>query len=210
MQINEYFKTPIWFDYKPEFIKSLNKYSNKYIIKAKEKQKDYIKKNGDFATSYHSTDLLGDNNFLDFRNYIGEKSNQFLDWSGYDVQSYVTYITELWVQEFAKKGGGHHSAHIHPNHHMSGFYFLKSSEKTSYPIFHDPRIGALTTRLKLKDETKISYGNESVHFKVKPGTLIIFPSYLSHEFSVDKGIEPFRFIHWNMQAVPKEMAKDVV
>ena len=44
MQINEYFKTPIWFDYKPEFIKSLNKYSNKYIIKAKEKQKDYIKK----------------------------------------------------------------------------------------------------------------------------------------------------------------------
>ena len=22
-------------------------------------------------------------------------------------------------------------------------------------------------------------------------------------------IEPFRFIHWNIQAVPKEMAKDV-
>ena len=27
--------------------------------------------------------------------------------------------------------------------------------------------------------------------------------------SVDFGIEPFRFIHWNIQAVPKEMAKDV-
>ena len=28
--------------------------------------------------------------------------------------------------------------------------------------------------------------------------------------SVDHGIEPFRFIHWNIQAVPKGMAKDVV
>ena len=29
------------------------------------------------------------------------------------------------------------------------------------------------------------------------------------EFAVDLGLDPFRFIHWNIQAVPKEMAKDV-
>ena len=45
----------------------------------------------------------------------------------------------MWVQEFAKKGGGHHSAHIHWNQHVSGFYFLKCSDKTSYPIFHEPK-----------------------------------------------------------------------
>jgi len=39
-----------------------------------------------------------------------------------------------------------------------------------------------------------------------PGTLIIFPGYLEHEFVVDHGVKPFRFIHWNIQAVPKEMA----
>jgi len=39
--------------------------------------------------------------------------------------------------------------------------------------------------------------------------LIIFPGYLEHEYAVDHGIEPFRFIHWNIQAVPKQMAKDV-
>ena len=48
-----------------------------------------------------------------------------------------------------------------------------------------------------------------VDLKPKPGTLIIFPGYLEHEYAVDHGIEPFRFIHWNIQAVPKEMAKDV-
>ena len=35
------------------------------------------------------------------------------------------------------------------------------------------------------------------------------PGYLEHEYAVDYGYEPFRFIHWNIQAVPKEMAKDV-
>ena len=50
----------------------------------------------------------------------------------------------------------------------------------------------------------------NVNFKPKPGTLIIFPGKnLEHEYAVDFGIEPFRFIHWNIQALPKEMAKDV-
>ena len=31
MQINEYFKTPLWSEQKPEFVKSLNKASDKYI-----------------------------------------------------------------------------------------------------------------------------------------------------------------------------------
>ena len=52
-----------------------------------------------------------DNDFLDFRNYIGQKSWEYLDHQGYDMSQYTTMFSELWVQEFAKKGGGHHSAH---------------------------------------------------------------------------------------------------
>jgi uncharacterized protein (TIGR02466 family) len=210
MQIVEYFKTPIWIEEKPEFVKSLNIASNQYIKDAKKREKDYIKKHGDFGRSYHSTPLTMDNKFLDFRNYIGQKSWEFLDWQGFDMQQYTTMFSELWVQEFAKKGGGHHSAHIHWNQHVSGFYFLKCSDKTSYPIFHEPRTGARSTKLKMKPSNGIFHGTELVHFKPKPGTLIIFPGYMEHEYAVDHGVEPFRFIHWNIQAVPKEMAKDVV
>jgi uncharacterized protein (TIGR02466 family) len=210
MIIEEYFKTPIWLEQKPEFIKSLNQASNQYIKDAKKREKEYIKKHGDFGRSYHSTPLTHDNKFLDFRNYIGLKSWEFLDWQGFDMQQYTTMFSELWVQEFAKKGGGHHSAHIHWNQHVSGFYFLKCSDKTSFPIFHEPRTGARSTKLKLKNNKGIFHGTELVHFKVQPGTLIIFPGYLEHEYAVDFGVEPFRFIHWNIQAVPKEMAKDVV
>ena len=210
MQIVEYFKTPIWIEDKPEFVKSLNIASNQYIKDAKKREKDYIKKHGDFGRSYHSTPLTMDNKFLDFRNYIGQKSWEFLDWQGFDMQQYTTMFSELWVQEFAKNGGGHHSAHIHWNQHVSGFYFLKCSDKTSYPIFHEPRTGARATKLKMKPGNGIFHGTELVHFKPKPGTLIIFPGYMEHEYAVDFGVEPFRFIHWNIQAVPKEMAKDVV
>jgi len=210
MQILEYFKTPIWIEEKPEFIKSLNKASNEYIKAAKKREKDYIKKHGDFGRSYHSTPLTMDNRFLDFRNYVGQKSWEFLDWQGFDMQKYQTMFSELWVQEFAKNGGGHHSAHIHWNQHVSGFYFLKCSDKTSYPVFHEPRTGARATKLKMKPGNGVFHGTELVHFKPKPGTLIIFPGYLEHEYAVDFGVEPFRFIHWNIQAVPKEMAKDVV
>jgi uncharacterized protein (TIGR02466 family) len=210
MQITEYFKTPIWIEDKPEFVKSLNKASNQYIKDAKKREKEFIKKHGDFGRSYHSTPLTMDNNFLDFRNYVGQKSWEFLDWQGFDMQQYTTMFSELWVQEFAKNGGGHHSAHVHWNQHVSGFYFLKCSDKTSYPVFHEPRTGARATKLKMKPGNGVFHGTELVHFKPKPGTLIIFPGYMEHEYAVDFGIEPFRFIHWNIQAVPKEMAKDVV
>ena len=210
MQIIEYFKTPIWVEGKPEFVESLDRASNQYIKDAKKREKEFIKKHGDFGTSYHSTPLIMDNNFIDFRNYVGQKSWEFLDWCGFDMQQYTTIFSELWVQEFSKNGGGHHSAHIHWNQHVSGFYFLKCSDKTSYPIFHEPRTGARATKLKMKPGNGIFHGTELVHFKPKPGTLIIFPGYLEHEYAVDHGVEQFRFIHWNIQAVPKEMVKDVI
>ena len=85
MFINNYFPTVIWSEEKPEFVKSLNKASNKYIKEARNRNKAHIKKHGDFGTSHHSTPLTNDNDFLDFRNYIGQKSWEYLDHQGYDL-----------------------------------------------------------------------------------------------------------------------------
>ena len=146
---------------------------------------------------------------MDFRNYISAKSSEFLDFQGFDLSPYTLILNEFWVQEFAKKGGGHHSSHVHWNQHVSGFYFLKCSDKTSYPVFHEPRTGARATKLKMKDNQKeVCNGNDLVNFRPTPGTLIIFPGFLEHEFVVDHGKDPFRFIHFNIQAVPKAIVKD--
>jgi len=207
MIIEEYFKTPFWFEEKLDFLKSLTKATDSYIKKARELKKDYIKKYNDFGSFYHSTSLITDTKFKDFHNYVGQKALEFLDWQGFDMQQYNTFFSESCVQEFSKNGGGHHSAHIQCNQHVGGFYFLKASENTSLPIFHEPRTGARCTKLKLKKQDVFTHGTEIIHFKVKPGVLLFFPGYMEHEFSVDHGKEPFRFIHFNIQAIPKEIAK---
>jgi len=212
MYINNYFVTPIWNEIKPDFVKSLNKASDPYIKEAKKNKeaKAHLKAHGDFGRAWHSTQLVTDTKFMDFRNYVGQKCWEFLDHSGFDMRRYTTFFEQMWVQEFAKKGGGHHSAHVHWNTHVNGFYFLKASEKTSYPVFHDPRTGARATALHMKPNIKgVWSGHELFHIKPEPGLLIFFPGYVQHEFSVDHGKEPFRFIHFNITAVLKEMAKDV-
>ena len=206
----EFFKTPIWVENKKEFLTSSDKASNKYVKVSKNlpRTKEHIKKYGDFGISHHSTPLTFDNDFLDLRNYIGNKSSEFLDFQGFDVSSYTLILNEFWVQEFSKKGGGHHSAHVHWNQHVSGFYFLKCSSETSYPVFYEPRTGARATKLKLKTGSNADYADEKMHYRPTPGDLVIFPGYLEHEFTVDPGIDPFRFIHFNIQAVPKEIVKN--
>ena len=158
MYINNYFNTTIWSEQKTEFVKSLTKASNKYIKSARNFQEAtaHIKKFGDFGRSYHSTPLTADNDFIDFRNYIGQKSWEYLDHQGFDMQQYTTLFSEMWVQEFAKKGGGHHTLHTHWNGHISGFYFLKADESTSLPMFEDPRPGNVMNLLPEKDKTKVT------------------------------------------------------
>ena len=116
------------------------------------------------------------------------------------MNKYNSVFTELWVQEFSKNGGGHQSVHTHYNNHVSGFYFLKCSPETSKPVFYDPRPGAEMTKLQLKNPNELCLATNKIRLTPTPGTIIIFNSYLPHEFSVDSGKEPFRFIHWNIQS----------
>jgi hypothetical protein len=125
---------------------------------------------------FHSTSLIGDPKFKKLQDYIGATAHNLLIEMGFDLTNYTIFITEMWVQEFAKRGGGHHTLHTHWNGHISGFYFLKASEATS-----------------------------KINYKVQPGRTMFFPSYMPHQYIVDMGYEPFRFIHWNCQAIPNSV-----
>ena len=207
---DELFRCPIWFAKEPKFVNDLNKSSDPYIERSKkELKKDIDKRNkkfgdkGDMGHVFHSTSLIGDPAFKELQNYVGATSHNLLLEMGYDLKDYSVFTTEMWVQEFAKKGGGHHTLHTHWNGHISGFYFLKASEKTSLPLFEDPRPGNLMNGLPEKDKSQITYASTQINYKVEPGSIIFFPSYMPHQYIVDMGYEPFRFIHWNCQAIPK-------
>ena len=210
LNLEEFFKCPIWFADEPQFVDSLNKASDKYIAASKKNLKTVIDKRnkthgdkGDMGHVFHSTTLIGDPNFIELTNYVGATAHNLLDEMGFDLTNYQVFTTEMWVQEFAKQGGGHHTLHTHWNGHISGFYFLKASEATSMPMFEDPRPGNVMNLLPEKDKSKTTYATSQVYYGVKPGRMIFFPSYMPHQYLVDMGYEPFRFIHWNCQAIPK-------
>jgi|TARA_R110002020_G_scaffold144869_1_gene318068 hypothetical protein len=209
-----YFGTPVWTNEVSEFIQPINKLADKYIKKAKknlqpaikDRNKLYKRNLGDFGLSNHSVSINTDPEAKTFTEYCGNRSYEFLDWCGFDLKNHSLHYTEMWVQEFSSKGAGHHDTHVHWNQHVTGFYFLKASEKTSMPVLHDPRPGAMMTKLPQKDGTKITHANESLHYKVKPGTMVIIPGYTPHQYPVDMGVEPFRFVHWNIQCVPQSIS----
>ena len=153
----EYFSSPVYNEDKSEWVDNLNKLCDPYIAQArKDQEKNNEEKikfgyKNDIGMTYHSNPLEPDPNFTEFHRYIAEKSRWALTDMGYDMDKYHLIYTESWVQEFSFNGAGHHWFHTHSNNHISGFYFLKASDKTSRPMFQDPRTAHIPLKLKEKE-----------------------------------------------------------
>ena len=207
------FQSAIYRTEAPQYLDLLNLICDPFIVEAKKKTAPQIvsreakagKDIGDIGLSYHTENLMKQAELYQFRRFIKSTSENILDAQGYDLKDYDIKFTEMWFQEFANQGGGHHDTHIHWNNHISGFYFLKCSDRTSAPLFHDPRAGKMMTQLPEKDRNVVTLATEKVLLRPKPGTVMFFNSYLPHQFAVDNGVDPFRFIHFNLQAIPKNV-----
>ena len=218
MEENLFFVSPVYCEDKPEFLEKVDKACDKHIEASKTTSsyldemnkrmkllgKDFEKVK-DFGWSSHSWSIAQDEDCIELRNYVVDKSYDILVRQGFNMKPYDLAISEFWVQEFPRLGGGHHDTHFHYNNHISGFYFLKCSERTSKPVFHDPRPAALMSKLPFVNESKHTIGSDKITLNVKPGSLVIFNGYLPHQFTVDNGLDPFRFIHFNLQALPNNL-----
>jgi len=208
LMTESYFSCPVYFTDKPEWVKDLNKASDPFIKQAKKRNDPLIKKRnkkygdkGEHPWVHHSNSLIEQPGFKVLQDYIGATAWNLLDGQGFDLSNHSIYTTEFWVQEFSKDGGGHHTLHTHWNGHISGFFFLKASENTSMPCFQDPREGRMMNLLPQKEPDKITQASHQVFYGAKPGRLMFFNSFMPHMYSVDSGYEPFRFIHFNIQAI---------
>ncbi len=183
---------------------TLDKHVDPIIEDLKKTNHEKLKKGeiDKLPNSYHSYNLWQNDIFRPFVEYVMQQMWNILSWQGYDLNGKKPLLQECWVQEFPEEGG-FHDIHIHANNHMSGFYFLQCSQKTSRPSFHDPRPGKVMTDLLPVDGKKVTLSSNHVHYPVKPGDFIFFNSYMPHAYShyTAKDKEKFRFIHFNMQAV---------
>lgn len=207
LNINNLFASPVYDILVPIWVSKLNNICDKYIEEAKnnnilvidERNKLIGKDLKDFRIVHHSDYIGNDPELNEFKAFVKDTSYNILTEQGYDLTGHKLYFKDLWVQEFPKAGGGYHFPHLHDNSHISGFYFLKCSPKTSHPVFHDPRPAKLITELPMKKDS-VQYAYNRFPFKVLPGIFVFFNSYLLHEYVIDEGIDPFRFIHFTIQA----------
>jgi hypothetical protein len=185
-----YFASPIYVHSKKEWVKPLIKATDFHIKKSKKRNAKLIKElKSEFGLSHHSTPLTEDPAFDNFQKFVGNTCAQILMSQGFDLDKSTLVFTELWVQEFSSKGGGHHITHTH---------------------WDDPRPAALMSKRPEKDNKVVTAATSQVNFDVEPGTCIFFNSYMPHGFHVDNGKEPFRFIHWNMQAIPNSVLNNKI
>jgi hypothetical protein len=211
LEFTEYFGTPIYVGELPELVNLLNNKTNSFIKKSKKENKNFIKIRNkqlhkdlkDFGISYNSSLLENISEFKDFEKYILNRSNEILDHMGYDLKKYILKFTKLEIREFGK--GGNNEEYINENSHISGFYFLKCSDITPFPIFNDPRYSKVANQLPLKIVSAITYGSQMIGIHPKIGTLIMFPSFIQNKFSIDYGIDTFKFIYFNIQAIKNEL-----
>ena len=59
-----------------------------------------------------------------------------------------------------------------------------------------------------KDKANITYASQAAHWKPTPGTLIIMPAYVTHQYSMGGPNQAFRFIHFNVQAIHNTFMKE--
>jgi len=193
-----------------DFMAACNEHTDKAIADAKESIDERHKKLNteikDHGMSYHSgPELYKDERFGDFELLIRNTARNILTDQGFDLSSHSMAYTEMWIQKFAYQGGGHQDTHVHWDNHISGFYFVECSDRTSRPVFHDPRPGRMMLNLPIKNHSKLCPAMERQVVPVEPGTLLLFNSWLPHQFSVDNGVDPFRFVHFNLQAREKQL-----
>ena len=87
--------------------------------------------------------------------------------------------------------GAYNRIHCHPNCHLSGVFWIKSPDKSGDIIFEHPNTFSsfvenlsYSPKFKLANNTDHMYSCEPVE-----GKMIIFPSYLNHEVSINESDE---------------------
>lgn len=87
-------------------------------------------------------------------------------------------LDSLWINVMDK--GGVHAAHIHPHSVISGTYYVAVPKGASAIRFEDPRL-ALMMAAPPKRERASRANQTFVTVEPKPGTLLLWESFLRHD-----------------------------
>ncbi|MEH2060702.1 MAG: TIGR02466 family protein [Nostoc sp.] len=175
---NDCFPTPIW-----HLNVENNQHLNVKLLKLIEVEKSQNPQGIQMSNllGWHSVDNLNKrDDFQDFMQIIMNNVLEIANFMKWDLEQVIPTINNCWAIINGKFASN--SVHDHPNSLLSGVYYIKSPKDCGGLFFRDPRLGAhriLPPYLEFTPWTM-----PSVTYKPVEGTMIIFPSWLTH------GVEP--------------------
>ena len=190
------FPSTIYTIKKPEFLDKVLKASNQALQVTKDNHKT-----NEVYPSVMSVSMSSNPEILDFEKFIAQSAWTILDSQGYNMDSLVTYVNELWAQEHLKFSSM--EQHVHPHGVMlSGFYFLEIPDEGCLAQFHDPRPGKVQASLPEKNMASVTEASNGFFIKPEPGLFVISNSWLPHSFTRNGSDKSVKFVHFNISVMP--------
>ena len=134
-------------------------------------------------TSYASLDDLPrrDPAFAELKRVLSRHAAKFAADLAWEAKP---RLDSLWVNLL--RGGGHHSAHIHPHSALSGTLYVETPPGSGPIRFEDPRLPMMMAAPSRSPEASEEL-RPFVEVEPAPGLLLMWESWLRHEVRPGKG-----------------------
>lgn len=92
-------------------------------------------------------------------------------------------LDSIWINVLPP--GGVHTSHIHPHAVVSGTFYVAVPQGASAIKFEDPRLGLMMAAPPRKPKARAE-NRQFVYVTPKPGTILLWESWLRHEVPVNQ------------------------
>ena len=136
-------------------------------------------------TSYASLDDLAGQfaEFARLERIITRHAMAFAKELHWDLRGTRPVCDSLWVNVMPE--GGSHTSHLHRNAVISGTYYVAVPEGAGPIVFEDPRLAMLMAAPPRKASAPRQFSSH-VSEQPKPGTLLLWESWLRHEVPLNR------------------------
>ncbi len=190
--VQEFFPTPVWtVDLQAALAVSLNKRLLDTLERMTSPRPPM--RAGDTWQTDHDMHLRPE--FAELTGVLRNAIKGALEFLQVDYRDFA--ITGCWAN--FNPAGGLNSAHTHPNNYLSGVYYVRTPAGVDSIEFTDPRPAAVATLARARQLNRFNGNRMTV--QVKPGRLILFPSWLSHSVPVNRTDEERISIAFNAMFV---------
>ncbi|MDX1576353.1 MAG: 2OG-Fe(II) oxygenase family protein [Kiloniellales bacterium] len=177
LQTLNLFPTPVWLkQLEPEAAARVNRDALALIETFRPTAK--ATQAGGWATP---TDLQDRPELQELMGLVREAAGEALAALGVEHDGFL--VTGCWAN--VKPRGAGHPPHIHPNNFLSGVYYVRAPKAGGSIIFHDPRQQPFLLAPRTRERNL--YNSRNANLPAREGTLLLFPAWLHHSVSGNRG-----------------------